>query len=73
MALDGISIKLKCKNFLWIFLIKNYNSTLTFWIATSPKIDDETPPPLPERTPESFIVVEEAGEYSSVSNMKLGY
>ncbi|XP_006865959.1 PREDICTED: tyrosine-protein phosphatase non-receptor type 22 isoform X2 [Chrysochloris asiatica] len=32
-------------------------------VATSPKIDDEIPPPLPERTPESFIVVEEAGEY----------
>ncbi|XP_005389041.1 PREDICTED: tyrosine-protein phosphatase non-receptor type 22 [Chinchilla lanigera] len=31
-------------------------------MATSPKIDDEIPPPLPERTPESFIVVEEAGE-----------
>ncbi|CAK6439173.1 unnamed protein product [Pipistrellus nathusii] len=30
--------------------------------ATSPRIDDETPPPLPERTPESFIVVEDAGE-----------
>lgn len=36
---------------------------LTFWIGTSPRIDDEIPPPLPERTPESFIVVEEAGEY----------
>lgn len=35
--------------------------------ATSPRSDDEIPPPLPERTPESFIVVEEAGEYSSVS------
>uniref|UniRef100_A0A8B9WKC1 protein-tyrosine-phosphatase n=1 Tax=Bos mutus grunniens TaxID=30521 RepID=A0A8B9WKC1_BOSMU len=31
-------------------------------VATSPRIDDEIPPPLPERTPESFIVVEEAGE-----------
>ncbi|KAM6167833.1 tyrosine-protein phosphatase non-receptor type 22 isoform 1-T1 [Erethizon dorsatum] len=31
-------------------------------VAASPKIDDEIPPPLPERTPESFIVVEEAGE-----------
>ncbi|XP_036045869.1 tyrosine-protein phosphatase non-receptor type 22 [Onychomys torridus] len=28
--------------------------------VTSPKIDDENPPPLPERTPESFIVAEEA-------------
>ncbi|XP_051055106.1 tyrosine-protein phosphatase non-receptor type 22 [Phodopus roborovskii] len=28
--------------------------------ATSLKIDDEIPPPLPERTPESFIVAEEA-------------
>ncbi|XP_068821846.1 tyrosine-protein phosphatase non-receptor type 22 isoform X5 [Capricornis sumatraensis] len=34
-------------------------------VATSLRIDDEIPPPLPERTPESFIVVEEAGEYSS--------
>nr|XP_012633887.1 tyrosine-protein phosphatase non-receptor type 22 isoform X2 [Microcebus murinus] len=34
-------------------------------VATSPRIDDEIPPPLPERTPESFIVVEEAGEFSS--------
>lgn len=40
---------------------------ILFLIATSPQIDDEIPPPLPERTPESFIVVEEAGEYSSVS------
>lgn len=32
--------------------------------ATSPRTDDEIPPPLPERTPESFIVVEEAGEPS---------
>ncbi|XP_063082195.1 tyrosine-protein phosphatase non-receptor type 22 [Cavia porcellus] len=31
-------------------------------VTSSPKIDDEIPPPLPERTPESFIVVEEAGE-----------
>ncbi|KAM4872025.1 tyrosine-protein phosphatase non-receptor type 22 [Thomomys bottae] len=29
-------------------------------IAPSPRTDDESPPPLPERTPESFIVVEEA-------------
>ncbi|KAL1772581.1 hypothetical protein HispidOSU_025365 [Sigmodon hispidus] len=28
--------------------------------ATSQRIDDEIPPPLPERTPESFIVAEEA-------------
>ncbi|CAO2599534.1 Tyrosine-protein phosphatase non-receptor type 22 [Lemmus lemmus] len=35
--------------------------------ATSPRIDDEIPPPLPERTPESFIVAEDAGEYNSVS------
>lgn len=27
-------------------------------------MDDEVPPPLPERTPESFIVLEEAGEFS---------
>lgn len=43
----------------------NFPSTLNQEIAdvaTSPRIDDETPPPLPERTPESFIVVEEAGE-----------
>ncbi|XP_007169429.2 tyrosine-protein phosphatase non-receptor type 22 isoform X2 [Balaenoptera acutorostrata] len=32
-------------------------------VATSPRINDEIPPPLPERTPESFIVVEEAGEF----------
>ncbi|KAM7053867.1 tyrosine-protein phosphatase non-receptor type 22 isoform 1-T1 [Molossus nigricans] len=31
-------------------------------VATSPRIDEEIPPPLPERTPESFIVVEEAGK-----------
>ncbi|KAK7810439.1 hypothetical protein U0070_002835 [Myodes glareolus] len=29
--------------------------------ATSLRIDDEIPPPLPERTPESFIVAEDAG------------
>ncbi|XP_047381824.1 tyrosine-protein phosphatase non-receptor type 22 [Sciurus carolinensis] len=34
-------------------------------VATSPRMDDEIPPPLPERTPESFIVVEEAGEFST--------
>ncbi|XP_040482816.1 tyrosine-protein phosphatase non-receptor type 22 isoform X3 [Ursus maritimus] len=33
-------------------------------VATSPRIDDEVPPPLPERTPESFIVLEEAGEFA---------
>lgn len=32
--------------------------------ATSQRTEDEIPPPLPERTPESFIVVEEAGEPS---------
>ncbi|XP_003793907.1 tyrosine-protein phosphatase non-receptor type 22 isoform X1 [Otolemur garnettii] len=35
-------------------------------VATPARIDDEIPPPLPERTPESFIVVEEAGEFSSI-------
>nr|XP_058158996.1 tyrosine-protein phosphatase non-receptor type 22 isoform X2 [Dasypus novemcinctus] len=35
----------------------------TVEVATSPRIDDEIPPPLPERTPESFIVVEEVGEF----------
>ncbi|XP_050013449.1 tyrosine-protein phosphatase non-receptor type 22 isoform X2 [Alexandromys fortis] len=29
-------------------------------IEASPRIDDEIPPPLPERTPESFIVAEDA-------------
>uniref|UniRef100_A0A8C0QNL9 protein-tyrosine-phosphatase n=2 Tax=Canis lupus familiaris TaxID=9615 RepID=A0A8C0QNL9_CANLF len=33
-------------------------------VATPPSMDDEVPPPLPERTPESFIVLEEAGEFS---------
>ncbi|XP_047273588.1 tyrosine-protein phosphatase non-receptor type 22 isoform X5 [Homo sapiens] len=33
-------------------------------LATAPRIDDEIPPPLPVWTPESFIVVEEAGEFS---------
>uniref|UniRef100_A0A8C0CZF5 protein-tyrosine-phosphatase n=1 Tax=Balaenoptera musculus TaxID=9771 RepID=A0A8C0CZF5_BALMU len=42
-------------------------------VATSSRINDEIPPPLPERTPESFIVVEEAGEYSSVTvKVKIG-
>ncbi|XP_059946278.1 tyrosine-protein phosphatase non-receptor type 22 [Mesoplodon densirostris] len=49
-------------------------------VATSPRIDDEIPPPLPERTPESFIVVEEAGEFpldvpkslSSAVKVKIG-
>lgn len=44
----------------------NFPPTLsqeTAVVATSPRIDDEIPPPLPERTPESFIVVEEAGEF----------
>ncbi|XP_016078789.1 PREDICTED: tyrosine-protein phosphatase non-receptor type 22 [Miniopterus natalensis] len=34
-------------------------------VAASPRTDDEMPPPLPERTPESFIVVEAAGESAS--------
>ncbi|XP_003268048.1 tyrosine-protein phosphatase non-receptor type 22 isoform X4 [Nomascus leucogenys] len=33
-------------------------------LATAPRIDDEIPPPLPVRTPESFIVVEDVGEFS---------
>ncbi|KAM6217130.1 LOW QUALITY PROTEIN: tyrosine-protein phosphatase non-receptor type 22 [Rhynchocyon petersi] len=39
---------------------------------------EDIPPPLPERTPDSFVVVEEAGEYPSVAvppssrNSKLG-
>ncbi|KAM5202087.1 tyrosine-protein phosphatase non-receptor type 22 isoform 1-T1 [Hipposideros larvatus] len=44
----------------------NCSATLnqeTAVVATSARIDDEIPPPLPERTPESFIVVEEAGEF----------
>ncbi|XP_003409639.1 tyrosine-protein phosphatase non-receptor type 22 isoform X1 [Loxodonta africana] len=52
----------------------------TVVMATSPKTDDEVPPPLPERTPESFIVVEEAGDIppsaprplSSVVKVKTG-
>ncbi|KAM9686286.1 tyrosine-protein phosphatase non-receptor type 22 isoform 2-T2 [Trichechus inunguis] len=52
----------------------------TVVMATSPKTDDEIPPPLPERTPESFIVVEEAGEIrpsapkplSSIVKVKMG-
>ncbi|KAG8517647.1 Tyrosine-protein phosphatase non-receptor type 22, partial [Galemys pyrenaicus] len=31
--------------------------------ATSARIEDEIPPPLPERTPESFIVADETGEF----------
>ncbi|XP_055995129.1 tyrosine-protein phosphatase non-receptor type 22 isoform X2 [Sorex fumeus] len=31
-------------------------------VVTSPRTDEEIPPPLPARTPESFIVVEEARE-----------
>ncbi|XP_010629552.1 tyrosine-protein phosphatase non-receptor type 22 isoform X2 [Fukomys damarensis] len=45
--------------------LTNFSSRMnrqTAIVATSTKIDDEVPPPLPERTPESFIVVEEAGE-----------
>uniref|UniRef100_A0A8C0CY58 protein-tyrosine-phosphatase n=1 Tax=Balaenoptera musculus TaxID=9771 RepID=A0A8C0CY58_BALMU len=49
-------------------------------VATSSRINDEIPPPLPERTPESFIVVEEAGEFpldvpkssSSAVKVKIG-
>ncbi|XP_076975939.1 tyrosine-protein phosphatase non-receptor type 22 isoform X2 [Tamandua tetradactyla] len=49
-------------------------------VATSPRTDDEIPPPLPERTPESFIVVEEVGEFplsvpkplSSAVKIKIG-
>ncbi|XP_062962280.1 tyrosine-protein phosphatase non-receptor type 22 isoform X1 [Cynocephalus volans] len=49
-------------------------------VATYPRTDDEIPPPLPKRTPESFIVVEEAGEFppsvskslSPTVNVKIG-
>ncbi|XP_012585430.1 PREDICTED: tyrosine-protein phosphatase non-receptor type 22 isoform X2 [Condylura cristata] len=47
-------------------------------VAPSAKIEDEIPPPLPERTPESFIVADEAGEFSPnvpkslTSAMKIG-
>ncbi|XP_040854236.1 tyrosine-protein phosphatase non-receptor type 22 isoform X2 [Ochotona curzoniae] len=33
-------------------------------VGASPVVDDEIPPPLPERTPESFIVEEKPGEFS---------
>ncbi|XP_042548276.1 tyrosine-protein phosphatase non-receptor type 22 isoform X2 [Dipodomys spectabilis] len=42
------------------------SSQETTIVAPSPRADDETPPPLPARTPESFIVVEEAESPSSV-------
>ncbi|XP_074044575.1 tyrosine-protein phosphatase non-receptor type 22 isoform X2 [Macrotis lagotis] len=32
----------------------------------SPGLDDEIPPPLPQRTPESFIVAEESGNFSEM-------
>ena len=31
-------------------------------LATLPQPDDDDPPPLPERTPESFIVASESGK-----------
>ncbi|XP_072500491.1 tyrosine-protein phosphatase non-receptor type 22 isoform X2 [Notamacropus eugenii] len=31
-------------------------------------LDDEIPPPLPERTPESFIVAEESGNFSEITS-----
>ncbi|XP_016284580.1 tyrosine-protein phosphatase non-receptor type 22 isoform X2 [Monodelphis domestica] len=34
----------------------------------SPELDDEIPPPLPERTPESFIVAEESGNFSETTS-----
>ncbi|KAM8999125.1 tyrosine-protein phosphatase non-receptor type 22 [Sarcophilus harrisii] len=33
-----------------------------------PGLDDEIPPPLPERTPESFIVAEESGNFSETTS-----
>ncbi|XP_068946421.1 tyrosine-protein phosphatase non-receptor type 22 [Petaurus breviceps papuanus] len=33
-----------------------------------PGLDDEIPPPLPERTPESFIVAEESGNFSEMTS-----
>ncbi|XP_027716192.1 tyrosine-protein phosphatase non-receptor type 22 isoform X2 [Vombatus ursinus] len=36
--------------------------------ADSPLLDDEIPPPLPERTPESFIVDEESGNFSEMTS-----
>ncbi|XP_055675851.1 tyrosine-protein phosphatase non-receptor type 22 isoform X1 [Falco peregrinus] len=35
----------------------------SFFPTTQPQPDDDNPPPLPERTPESFIVVSESGEF----------
>ncbi|XP_043860913.1 LOW QUALITY PROTEIN: tyrosine-protein phosphatase non-receptor type 22 [Dromiciops gliroides] len=34
----------------------------------SAELDDEIPPPLPERTPESFIVAEESGNFSEMTS-----
>ncbi|KFZ61526.1 Tyrosine-protein phosphatase non-receptor type 22 [Podiceps cristatus] len=39
------------------------NLSVSSQLATLPQPDDDDPPPLPERTPESFIVASEAGQF----------
>ncbi|KFQ73165.1 Tyrosine-protein phosphatase non-receptor type 22 [Phaethon lepturus] len=39
------------------------NLSLSPPLATLPQPDDDDPPPLPERTPESFIVANESGQF----------
>ncbi|XP_010000197.1 PREDICTED: tyrosine-protein phosphatase non-receptor type 22 [Chaetura pelagica] len=39
------------------------NPSLSPQLATLPLPDDDNPPPLPERTPESFIVASESGQF----------
>lgn len=38
------------------------NLSMSPQLATLPQPDDDDPPPLPERTPESFIVASESGK-----------
>ncbi|XP_020857770.1 tyrosine-protein phosphatase non-receptor type 22 isoform X3 [Phascolarctos cinereus] len=46
----------------------HFHPTLNRTSADSPELDDEIPPPLPERTPESFIVAEQSGNFSEMTS-----
>ncbi|KFZ57136.1 Tyrosine-protein phosphatase non-receptor type 22, partial [Antrostomus carolinensis] len=55
-----------------VVLCRAGNLCLSPQSATLPQPDDDDPPPLPERTPESFIVASESGQFPlSTSDFQL--
>uniref|UniRef100_A0A8D2L9E0 protein-tyrosine-phosphatase n=1 Tax=Varanus komodoensis TaxID=61221 RepID=A0A8D2L9E0_VARKO len=47
--------------------LNNKNNLHSFGLADSPQLDEEIPPPLPERTPESFIIPGEDGMFKQLN------